>query len=55
MTDNEKRAHDIAIGAMIVSGLFPHGDQSSVDLYQYYINAYNAALESVNSDFPDGK
>lgn len=53
MTDNEKRAHDIAVAAMIISGKIPNKDENTVDLYQYYISAYNAALESVTRDFPD--
>lgn len=55
MTDNEKRAHDIAVAAMIIAGKIPNKGTDTVDIYQYYISAYNAAIESVNRDFPDGK
>lgn len=55
MTDNEKRAHDIAVAAMVIAGKIPNKDENSVDIYQYYISAYNAAIKSVNRDFPDGK
>lgn len=55
MTDNEKRAHDIAVAAMIVAGKNPNKGENIVDIYQYYISAYNAAIKSINRDFPEGK
>lgn len=55
MTDNEKRAHDIAVASMIVASKFPNKDDNTVDLYQYYINSYESALIAINRDFPDGK
>lgn len=55
MTDNEKRAHDIAVATMIIAGTTPNNGKDTVDVYQYYISAYNIAIESVNRDFPDGK
>lgn len=58
MTDNEKRAHDLTVGIMPIlyqltlDNLEPGG---KIELYKVYFNAYNAALEEMNRDFPEGK
>lgn len=62
MTDNEKRAHDLAVAlcvdichvkakAQIVTGK----EDIDVDCFSEYIFAYNAALEEMNKNFPEGK
>lgn len=63
MTDNEKRAHDLAIAliplmkkshtAQVLNGELP--DDDVFDVYEYYMGCYESALESFNRDFPDGK
>ena len=63
MTDNEKRAHDLAIAT--VSGLMNpdflktqaslHEDKIvTFDPYVHYMKAYRLLLESFEKDFPDG-
>lgn len=62
MTDNEKRAHDLAMAIcvdicqmkrnlQIVKG----NTEISTDYFNEYINAYISALEGLNERFPDGK
>ncbi|HJC91629.1 MAG TPA: hypothetical protein H9695_11780 [Candidatus Mediterraneibacter excrementigallinarum] len=63
MTDNEKRAHDLAIAliplmqkshnAQVLNGELAEDDV--FDAYEYYMGCYKSALESFNRDFPDGK
>ena len=63
MTDNEKRAHDLAIAT--VSGLMNpdflktqaslHEDKIvTFDPYVHYMKAYRLLLESFEKDFSDG-
>lgn len=63
MTDNEKRAHDLAV-AMVpvlynqqVSSVNIEDIESgiTVDVYKDYMEVYELALKSFNRDFPDGK
>lgn len=50
MTDNEKRAHDIAIALLPI--LYNKSqDKTPFDAYAEYKNAYEHALECVNRDF----
>ena len=63
MTDNEKRAHDLAIAtlpflhdnhyAMIENDDIP--EDSAFDIFEQYMACYETALESFNREFPDGK
>lgn len=61
MTDNEKRAHDIAIACIQIQAKFlkeeairnKHGIK--MDLYNMYRDAYETALTAVTRDFPDGR
>lgn len=62
MTDNQKRAHDLAILVLkkldIACFMEPSaadGEEFKVDLYEKYKEAYTAALDALNRDFPDGK
>lgn len=56
MTDNEKRAHDLAIAS--IPFLFSatkntkHED-NPFDLYAAYLSTYNEVLKAFNRDFPD--
>jgi len=61
MTDNEKRAHDLAIAVCVGTAYTKINCEISsgetkikIDYFQEYMNAYNAALESFNKAFPDG-
>lgn len=64
MTDNEKRAHDLAI--MLTSKILnpeflmnepkeADGKTINVDPYQKYKQIYDAALKSLNADYPDAQ
>lgn len=62
MTDNEKRAHDLAIAICIDvchikanTQISSGNPEVSVDYFAEYMNAYEMALESFNERFPDGK
>lgn len=62
MTDNEKRAHDLAVAVCIdvchvkVNAQVSSGNpEVSVDYFAEYINAYELLIESFNERFPDGK
>lgn len=68
MTDNEKRAHDLAIASMPIiyegyksqiKNYVPANGETSkdfiFDIYTEYLKAYNASLKSFNRDFPDDK
>lgn len=61
MTDNEKRAHDIAVAALVIvtrpEALRAEaaGDGvASIDIYQKYLDAYNSLLNAIQRDFPSG-
>lgn len=49
MTENEKRAHDLAIA--VVAGMIANAKQDT-DAYKLYMFSYQSALESFNRDFP---
>lgn len=59
MTDNEKRAHDLAIASIpiafenhqsaILNELIP--EDTPFDIYSTYMECYKNALESFNRDF----
>ena len=51
MTDNEKRAHDLAVAAAICNSL---GSNDS-DIYTLYKSAQDIAIQAVNRDFPAEK
>lgn len=62
MTDNEKRAHDLAIAicvdavhVKVNSQISQQKSDVSVDYFAEYLNAYNIALEAFNEHFPQGK
>lgn len=62
MTDNEKRAHDIAVATLpimykmrIAEAQNRGDDEIMVDLYTEYLSVYNQVLPGVNRDFPDVK
>ncbi len=62
MTDNEKRAHDLAVAICIDvcqmkrSLQLAKGETTiSTSYFEEYINAYEGALEGLNEKFPDGK
>lgn len=64
MTDNEKRAHDLALLVMsksidleqIARQAAGKGSQTvKIDFYAEYKKAYDAALPAFNHDFPSGK
>lgn len=62
MTDNEKRAHDLAIAVcsdicrLKINTQIANGEGDvAVDYFHEYMNAYNAAIESFNREFADGK
>lgn len=61
MTDNEKRAHDLAVASCLAifdikkEESISHGKNFEFDIYKEYINGYNKMLESLNRDFPNGK
>lgn len=64
MTDNEKRAHDLAV-AMLISTMKPETiiaigqatgqDEIHVDVYGIYKDYYDMFLDPLNRDFPNGK
>lgn len=63
MTDNEKRAHDIAIASIPVIydlhklNVIANPDMSdkdkAFDVYKHYLSCYNAVVKLVNRDFMD--
>lgn len=62
MTDNEKRAHDLAIAVCSDICRMKTNTQIAnvegdigVDYFREYMNAYNVAIKSFNREFPDGK
>lgn len=71
MTDNEKRAHDLAVAICVdvchvkansqIANIKPDENAENMeitvkmDYFAEYMNAYNIAIESFNREFPDGK
>lgn len=62
MTDNEKRAHDLAVAVCINVFNMKRQNQINagkteitVDYFSEYMNAYNLAINAFNREFPDGK
>lgn len=62
MTDNEKRAHDLALFALSKIGpseeqiqKAEQGETISLDYYKEYKSLYAHLLASFNSDFPNDK
>lgn len=62
MTDNEKRAHDLAIAVCIDTCHLKRQSQIdtgkthvTVDYFEEYTNAYESALEAFNEKYPSGK
>lgn len=62
MTDNEKRAHDLAVAFSVEFFRMKSNnpnlygmENTGVDIYKEYINIYDNALESFNKHFPNGK
>ena len=56
MTDNEKRAHDLAIASiplLYTDAQNAKEEDNRFDLYNAYMSVYNEALKSFNRDFPD--
>lgn len=49
MLTNEQRAHDLAL---IVVKLLSQPDPSTSDVFEIYMDAYNAGLEAFNREFP---
>lgn len=62
MTDNEKRAHDLAI-AMLPSTIKYHSEKAvenetvseGVNIFDCYMEVYKGALNSFNRELPNGK
>lgn len=57
MTDNEKRAHDLAVALLpvelqIANRQYHEGKVESIDLYAIYLQRYNQLLDNINADFP---
>lgn len=62
MTDNEQRAHDIAIAAVLLSGINQLKNAEGkgpvhldLDLSTPYLSTYKSALEVFNRAFPQAK
>lgn len=62
MSDNEKRAHDLAVAICLDVCNMKRQHQISagkteitVDYFSEYMNAYDLAIEAFNEKFPDGK
>lgn len=62
MTDNEKRAHDLAIAVCIDTCRLKRQSQVdagkvhvTVDYFEEYANIYDSALEAFNEKYPSGK
>ena len=53
MTDNEKRAHDLAVAASI--DICRTEKEIPVDYFTAYMGVYENALEIFNEKFPNGK
>lgn len=56
MSDNEKRAHDLAIVCMNYQQAdIVNGNGERFDIYATYKNLYSKLLDICNRDFPDGR
>ncbi len=62
MTDNEKRAHDLAVALCMEtahaksSSLISAGETNiTIDYFEEYMSAYTKALEAFNKRFPPEK
>ncbi|MEI1258351.1 hypothetical protein V8Q34_26860 [Blautia sp. JLR.GB0024] len=63
MTDNEKRAHDLAIASIpiiydlhklnVITNPDMTVEDKAFDVYKQYMSCYNTIIESVKRDFPD--
>ena len=53
MTDNEKRAHDLAM--LILDKTIAPQPEEVVDFFGLYKEAYQNALDDLNETFPSGK
>lgn len=60
MTDNEKRAHDLAIAMVPVmyeinvqSALSTQIEKTEFDVYATYVDIYERSLKAINRDFPE--
>ena len=59
MTDNEKRAHDLAVayitavfnGNLVPSDIKIENGELSTDIFDLYENSYNMLLAKINSKF----
>lgn len=62
MTDNEKRAHDLAVALCIetyhlkAKSKIAAGETNvSVDIFAEYLKAYELGLKAFNEKFPNGE
>lgn len=56
MSDNEKRAHDLALSFWQTTiARVQSQEHKNLSPYEAYKRAYDEALESLNCDFPDAK
>lgn len=62
MTDNEKRAHDLALVMLpkvfenISLDAYDSGETNvTIDAYKEYLKVYEKNLQAFNRDFPNGK
>jgi len=62
MTDNEKRAHDLAVAASVdicksqrEIQILNGKNEISVDYFKAYMGVYENAVELFNEKFPNGK
>ena len=62
MTDNEKRAHDLAVVTVPVlydmqkyNAISNKDNSVKIDLYDEYLRSYETLLDAFNRDFPNGK
>lgn len=62
MTDNEKRAHDLAVAMCIDLCHLKYNAQISagktnieLDYFEEYIKAYEVTLDALNEKYPSGK
>lgn len=59
MTDNEKRAHDLAIAISVPKCMEEEKESRmnkkdiTVDYFSAYINTYESALEALNKKYPN--
>jgi hypothetical protein len=53
MSDNEQRAHDLALATFPFIKTIPNiTEATEIDLYASYLAIYNALLDLFNRDFP---